>query len=378
MVGRVWPEVICLFLLATSSVCLADDDVPEEDVPKEEVPKEYVQVKTDKGTLNGLKVKGDIDYTSFRGIKYAQSPVGSLRFKDPVEVEVETEEIDATTNGYACPQIGISDNRVMGDEDCLWLNVYTTNTSGKQAVVVYLHGGALVVNTVNFRLGPFGFLATSDKTASGNFALKDQIMALKWVKRNIAAFGGDPNSVTLMGEDSGASMVSLHMLSPESTGLFHRAVALSGNAVCDQFFQPEPQKAAEELANELGCTSVKGEDIVRCMAGITMQEITKAARELNTLYSFPRLFAPSVDGKVVTDLPEALLSRGEIANKVPLMSGFPKDAGALFYRPIINVFAVTKEGYDDTFVDHMLPRILPVISQIKSKLYPLTRQIKSE
>ena len=128
---------------------------------------------------------------------------------------------------------------VMGDEDCLNLNVYTPKVDKKKrAVMVYIHGGAfitgggssntfgpgyiiendVVVVAMNYRLGALGFMATDDKAITGNMGIKDQIMALKWVKNNIAAFGGDPNKVTIFGDDAGAASVSIHLMSSESDG----------------------------------------------------------------------------------------------------------------------------------------------------------------
>ena len=163
----------------------------------------------------------------------------SVVFQDPVEVEPYDEEFDATDDGIVCPQFAIGAGEAMGDEDCLNLNVYTPKVDKKKrAVMVYIHGGAfitgggssstfgpaylvendVVVVTFNYRLGALGFLATEDKAATGNMGIKDQILALKWVQNNIAAFGGDPNKVTIFGEDAGAASVSIHLMSPESNG----------------------------------------------------------------------------------------------------------------------------------------------------------------
>ena len=228
-----------------------------------------------------------------------------------------------------CPQFEIGSGSAVGDEDCLNLNVYAPKLDKKKrAVLVYIHGGAflmggdssstfgpnyllendVVVVTFNYRLGAFGFLATSDKAAAGNFGIKDQIMALKWIKRNIANFGGDPNNVALIGDDAGAASISIHTLSPESAGLFHKAILMSGNVLCDQFFQHDPHSAAVELANRLDCTSEKGEDIVDCLRRQTQQDIVKTsnamtvrrlvansrAKELTLFYISAILFIPTI------------------------------------------------------------------------------------
>ena len=140
-----------------------------------------------------------------------------------------------------CPQYAIGAAEVMGDEDCLNLNVYTPRVDKKKrAVMVYIHGGAfitgggssttfgpgyllgndVVVVAINYRLGALGFLATDDKAVTGNMGIKDQQLALKWVQNNIAGFGGDPSKVTIFGDDAGGASVSIHVMSPGSEGKF--------------------------------------------------------------------------------------------------------------------------------------------------------------
>ena len=161
-----------------------------------------------------------------------------------------------------CPQLNFgldNDGLLAGStEDCLYLNVYVPVTSHSRPlpVAVWLHGGAfmfgsgaacwfgphfwmvheIILVTINYRLGPLGFLTTDDKTAAGNQGLRDQVMVLNWVKANIGKFGGDPDKVTIFGEDSGAASVTLMAMSPLAKGLFHRAIALSGekrNSILD-------------------------------------------------------------------------------------------------------------------------------------------------
>ena len=170
-------------------------------------------------------------------------------FQAPQPVGTWSDVRDATEDGNLCPQYDISSSAPMGDEDCLNLNVYSPKLdSKKRAVVVYIHGGAFIMGggasyffgpgylleqnivlvTFNYRLGPLGFLSTSDSSAAGNQGLLDQVMVLQWVRDNIDKFGGDPDKVTIMGEDAGAASVTLMAMSPLATGLFHRAIALSG------------------------------------------------------------------------------------------------------------------------------------------------------
>merc|ERR1711988_1104458 len=359
---------------------------------------EDVTVNLSKGKLQGARLDYDFGqyYYAFKGIPYARPPVKELRFKAPVEVGHWPDTLDVTEDGSLCPQFDISHNEPIGDEDCLTLNVYTPKMdSKKRAVMVYFHGGAYIMGggasfffgpgylleqnvvlvTFNYRLGPLGFLSTDDKAAAGNQGLLDQIMVLKWVKANIEKFGGDPNKVTLFGEDSGAASVTLLAMSPHANGLFHGAIALSGNALCDQYMQSNPHEAAVELANRLECSSEKGEDIVNCLSRQTQQDIIKAGNSMFQFFSFPRWFAPNVDGDVIPDTPENLLIQGKFA-KVPFVVGQTKDEGAFFYRLTLNSF--NNGQYDDNFIDHKLPRILPVISNYNSKLYPITRQVRKK
>jgi len=359
---------------------------------------EDVIVSTTKGKIQGERVDYEMGqyYYAFKGVPYAKPPVKDLRFKAPVEIESWSDTLKATEDGNLCPQYDISQSEAIGDENCLNLNVYSPKLdSKKRAVMVYFHGGAYIMGggasfffgpgylleqnvvlvTFNYRLGPLGFLTTDDKSGAGNQGLLDQIMVLNWVKANIGKFGGDPDKVTIFGEDSGAASVTLMATSPLARGLFHRAIALSGTALCDQYMQNSPLEASRELATRLECTTDTGTDIINCLQRKSQQEIIAAAQQMFMFWSFPRWFAPSVDGTVLPDSPENALVKGNFA-KVPFIVGQTKDEGAFFYRLTLNAF--NNGQYDDNFVDNKLPRILPVISDFSSKLYPLTRQVRKK
>ena len=357
---------------------------------------EDITVSLAKGKIRGARLDYDFGqyYYAFKGVPYARPPVKELRFKAPEDVAPWYDTLDTTEDGSLCPQFDISQNEAIGDEDCLSLNVYSPKLdSKKRAVMVYFHGGAYIMGggasfffgpgylleqnvvlvTFNYRLGPLGFLTTEDGTATGNQGLQDQIMVLKWVKENIEKFGGDPGKVTIFGEDSGAASVTLMAMSPPAQGLFHGAIALSGNALCDQYLQNEPAEASRELATKLECSTETGADIMRCLERKTQQEIISASQEMFMFWSFPRWFAPSVDGSVIPEKPVDLLLQGKFA-KVPFIVGQTKDEGAFFYRLTLNAF--NNGAYDDNFVDNKLPRILPVLSNFNSKLYPMTKQVR--
>lgn len=188
------------------------------------IPFNDLVVATDGGQLSGTEERTnstDIRFFAWRGIPYAQPPVGNLRFSDPVPHGGWTGVRDASQHGNRCPSSS------GGEEDCLFLNVYSTNIIGRRPVMVWIHGGAfnggsgnsvsfppdlymaedIVMVTFNYRLGILGFLSTEDSAAPGNYAMKDMVLALRWVQNNILNFGGDPDNVTIFGESAGGVAV---------------------------------------------------------------------------------------------------------------------------------------------------------------------------
>uniref|UniRef100_A0A1I8N4W4 Carboxylic ester hydrolase n=1 Tax=Musca domestica TaxID=7370 RepID=A0A1I8N4W4_MUSDO len=196
-------------------------------------------METTLGAIKGVEMETRLGnkFWSFRGIRYAEPPVGELRFQNPQPVRAWKPQIfDATEDGPMCPQI-TETRRAMLSEDCLRLNVYTRSLNSSEhlrPVIVYLHPGGfylfsgisldaggqnfldrdIVLVTLNYRLGSLGFLALGNEQAPGNMGLKDQVMALRWVQQYVRRFGGDPSSVTLWGYSAGAMSVGLHMMSP--------------------------------------------------------------------------------------------------------------------------------------------------------------------
>ncbi|MCQ8277150.1 carboxylesterase family protein [Acetobacteraceae bacterium KSS8] len=210
-------------------------------------------VRTVEGKLRGATVPGSA-IRVFRGIPYAAPPVGPLRWRAPQPVTPWTEVLDATRFGPPCMQRVAAGQAVQPSEDCLTLNVWAPPGRGKAArlpVMVFIHGGGfvfgagsepvydgaalaahgVVVVTLNYRLGVFGFLAhpglTAEGSPPGNAGLLDQIAALRWVRRNAAAFGGDPARVTLFGESAGGTSVMALLAAPDARGLFSRAILQS-------------------------------------------------------------------------------------------------------------------------------------------------------
>ena len=247
---------------------------------------------TARGRWTGLALPGDV--TVFRGIRYALAPLGALRWKPPVAAPACGAVQQAVEFGPACPQPPSAPGSIYAhvpprmSEDCLFLNVWRPPAAARSPVMVWLHGGALrggdpasalydgselarkgvLVVTVNYRLGVLGYLAhpqlsaESPHASSGNYGLLDQMAALRWVRDNIAAFGGDPGNVTLFGESAGALSAIELMASPLARGLFHKAILQSGYLVSNPqlkracFGQPSAESVGERLARALGAADI--------------------------------------------------------------------------------------------------------------------------
>lgn len=246
-------------------------------------------VRINDGLLQGTKMttRKGVEFDAFLKIPFAEAPVpnspfGNLRFQPPVKKNPWTGTWNATEYGPMCMQMITRNETWPMDEDCLHLNVFTKNLgdSRLKPVIVFIHGGSyevgaaynhgpiylmdrdVVLVTVNYRLGPFGFLATGTEKAMGNMGLKDNVMALEWVKDNIAVFGGDPNQVTISGLSAGAFSVSLLMLSDTSRHLFQRAIIMSGAITAMTRFSSDYLSLAQELGRAVNCT---GNNFLECL-----------------------------------------------------------------------------------------------------------------
>jgi para-nitrobenzyl esterase len=321
-------------------------------------------IRIESGLISGALVGENKDVRAYKGIPYAAPPVGNLRWKPPQPPPTWQGVRQTTEYGPSCPQPDILE-RAYGiktgptSEDCLYLNVWTPAKVGneKLPVMVWIHGGGyiagsgssqvydgqelarrgIVVVTINYRLGPFGFLAhpllskESEHGVSGNYGLLDQIAALLWVKRNIAAFGGDPNNVTIFGESAGAGSVCYLMVSPLAKGLFHRAIAQSGSAfgpnrhLRQSWYGLEPaEKLGERFAERLGCSG-----LAEMRANSAEQILAKSGADSNFFFSRGDRFSPIVDGWVVPDDPATIFEAGK-QHKVPLIVGSNQDEGTIF------------------------------------------------
>ncbi|CAG2174552.1 unnamed protein product, partial [Oppiella nova] len=252
-----------------------------------------------KGIIRGLRIRSaqNSEGFAFLGIPYATPPYDRLRFKPPVPHPGWNRVLDATNFRPMCPQLDSRGNQ-LGSEDCLFLNVYTPgvrrniNPRVQFPVLVYiqaesfesgdsaLYGGEylmdkeVVVVTFNYRVGILG--TTEDESASGNWGLFDQKLVLEWVRNNIAAFNGDPNLVTIFGQGAGAASVIYHMISPLSQGLFHRAIAQSGSALCEWALERSPLMFARDVAQSVGCPTQTTIDLVNCLRKTHFSLLLKA------------------------------------------------------------------------------------------------------
>ncbi|KAJ6644259.1 Esterase B1 [Pseudolycoriella hygida] len=236
-------------------------------------------VETELGKVRGVKKVSVLgtSYNAFLGIPYAQAPIGELRFKNPLP-PVKWENIyDATEEKTGSFGENFYTKTIIGSEDCLHINIFTKNLQPKnlQPVMMYVHGGSwltgsntmnslspdfllmadVVIVTINYRLGALGFLSLQDESLNvpGNAAMKDQVMAMKFVQKNIRNFGGDPSNCTLFGHSAGGASVSWHCVSDMSKGLFQKAIIMSGCVLNKFAFTPQ-RDWANRLARKLGYT----------------------------------------------------------------------------------------------------------------------------
>uniref|UniRef100_A0A3Q3E290 Neuroligin-4, X-linked-like n=1 Tax=Hippocampus comes TaxID=109280 RepID=A0A3Q3E290_HIPCM len=358
----------------------------------------------------------------YLGVPYARPPTGDRRFQAPEPPLPWPGIRNVTQFAPVCPQ-SLDERSILGDmmpswltanldiaatylthqsEDCLYLNIYVpteeewfihaecarahthTHThaleGGQRPVMVYVHGGSytegtgnmmdgsvlasygnVIVITLNYRLGVLGFLSTGDQAAKGNYGLLDQIQALRWVKENIAAFGGDPNRVTVFGSGAGASCVSLLTLSHYSEGkqysnskhLFHRAIIQSGSALASWAVNYQPSKYARQLGERVGCGIDDSTQLVACLQGRSYRELVE---QHVTPAKYHTAFAPVIDGDVIPDDPQILMEQGEFLN-YDVMLGVNQGEGVKFVEGIVDSEdGVTAEDFDfavSDFVDSL-------------------------
>lgn len=313
-------------------------------------------VSTTYGPISGTTENGIL---TFKGVPYAKPPVGDLRWQAPQTPTAWTQTRMTTDFSPKCPQKNFSptqDSAVTeGQEDCLYLNVWTPGLSGKRPVMFFIHGGGnqqgsasetlnggallyngkyiaarkdIVVVTINYRLGALGFLAhpavaaASTSKTSGNYGLMDQVLALEWVKDNIERFGGDPNNVMVFGESAGAVNTSLLLTVPAAKGLFHRAGIQSGSPIASPYLVGE--NFGKSFASRMGCATGNLDQQLQCLKAVP---IAKIIAELESPLSGGKVtlgWGPVVDGLILPKDPTAVFTAGQ-HNKMPVMLGSNAD-----------------------------------------------------
>jgi para-nitrobenzyl esterase len=309
-----------------------------------------VPVQTAEGVVCGVTSDG---WREYLGVPYAAPPIGALRWQAPQPHVPWTTPLRATQPGPNC--LGLAG--VAGSEDCLWLNVYvppTATAASRLPVMVWIHGGAFLVDDdsgngigvgtgsgqqladtenvivvrISYRLGPFGFLASSgfgDKP--GNYGLEDQRAALAWVNRDITQFGGDPGNVTLFGQSAGATSICMQLISPGSRGLFQRAVIESGwyqkffsAASCSQQLPTlaQAEATARTLTDRVGCSA--SADVAACLRSVPDATLLAASSGLS--------FTPVVDGHFIPAQPQTAFTRGQFS-RVPIIVGVARNEGSI-------------------------------------------------
>lgn len=272
-------------------------------------------------------------YYSYESVPYAEPPIGHLRFEAPRPYEgLWKDTFNATQPPVACLQWNqfIDDsNKLAGQEDCLTVNIYRPKSTTRSSfpVLVLLHGGAfmfgratlygheylmrqgsLVVVKISYRVGPLGFLSTGDKDLPGNFGLKDQRLALEWVRKNIVHFGGRPENIVLIGHSAGGASVHLQTLRHDFGQLAKAAVSVSGNALDPWVVQRGARRRAFELGRLLGCGQLDDSAALKkCLKSIPASEVVTAVKDFLIFSYFPFTpFGPVVEPP---DAPDAFLTQ---------------------------------------------------------------------
>nr|QEA03467.1 carboxylesterase [Plodia interpunctella] len=311
-------------------------------------------VRINSGWLRG-SVANDGSHEVYYGIPYAAV---RHRFQSPDPPPIWEDTFEAVNEHIRCTQ-RFSKDSVKGREDCLTMNIYTPLRKSETLypVMVFIHGGGfrdgsgspfiygaeylvergVVLVTFNYRLEILGFLCLGIKEAPGNVGLKDQVEALKWVKRNIRVFGGDPDNITIFGESAGAASVMYHMVSPLSKGLFNKAILQSGSAISHWSLQMDPLKTASLLAAQMDFHTINPIELYNLFKDLPVEKLlsTRVPRTKGNMLLSENIFVPCVEKKFddveqfLPDTPYNLVISGRY-NKVPVIIGHNNAEGYMF------------------------------------------------
>merc|ERR1712106_359378 len=363
----------------------ANDPSPTEDLTLKS-PK---SLGTPSGSLIGKKVtlNDDFVYYEFHGIPYAQAPVDKLRFKSPLPVRPWSDTLDASKKGPYCWQKldFLPEGSVDMSEDCLHLSIYTKDTKPTlKPVMVWIHGGGftigsgndytpveimkedVIVVTINYRLGALGLLTFGNNIVSGNMGLKDQALAIQWVKQNIESFGGNPNQITIFGESSGGMSVHAQVLSPWNYEQIQGAIAQSGTMLYQNSIKSSGEREerfAKHVAEEIfECPSYVNEldeTVLECLQRIDVADINKKLGVSNPTAPSPFVWRPVIDNYAENPFlpmdPLEAMKTG-IFNKIPFISGTVKNEGAYEVGGFLT--KGTRENLLGNWSDFVTPLIL--------------------
>ncbi|KAK7086772.1 Carboxylesterase 5A [Halocaridina rubra] len=372
-------------LVAIAAVLFMSTVFPKEvihedtgSMAKDSNEKDAIEIQTKDGKVRGFKeftVNGERAIYAFRGIPFAEPPINEFRFKDPKVVRPWS-GVRGGEEPPPCPQFNLmadtsGPSQMIGQEDCLYLNVYTPNPQASDLPVMFwIHGGGFIAGgastfggthplllnkdvvlvSIQYRLGILGFLSTEDAVLPGNLGMKDQTLALHWVQKNIREFGGDPMRVTIFGESAGGASVHLHVLSPYSKGLFHQAILQSGNALAPFAIRSDHKLIASEVHKMLNCSNGKMQEdstvFLECLQRAPVEEVAYTAVRLLKWSFFPLYMVPRVDGDYIPQHPVLLLQNG-LFNKVNMMSGFTSHEGAMLAYMMLVMDELKKKIIDE-------------------------------
>jgi para-nitrobenzyl esterase len=343
-------------------------------------------VKTEHGPVRGVVTPAA---RKFLGVRYAAPPTGQRRWQPPVVPTRWTLPANATAFGNHCPQVPSPFGTPSTNEDCLFLNVFTPPLTSlvRRPVMLWIHGGALhlgqsedydptplvkqgvVVVTINYRLGALGFMAHPELSAastthtSGNYGLMDQQFALKWVQRNIANFGGNPDNVTIFGQSAGGLSVHAHMTSPASRGLFDQAIVQSGGITLDPIPLATAEALGRDIATRAGCTSQS----LSCLRSLSVEQLLA-----NQLPPGAIGFFPNLDNNVLPRTFRSAFTSGNF-NRTPVIEGSTHDEWSLFVAltELQNGGPLPAEFYPQAIGATLGISAEPVIAAIMAQ-YPLS------
>lgn len=369
---------------------------------------ETVVADTEYGQVRGIKRLSlyDVPYFSFEGIPYAQPPVGELRFKAP-QRPIPWEGVrDCSQPKDKAVQVQFVFDKVEGSEDCLYLNVYTNNVKPDKArpVMVWIHGGGFIIGeanrewygpdyfmkedvvlvTIQYRLGALGFMSlkSPELNVPGNAGLKDQVLALKWIKNNCASFGGDPNCITVFGESAGGASTHYMMLTDQTQGLFHRGILQSGSAICPWAYNGDITHNPYRIAKLVG---YKGEDndkdVLEFLQNVKAKDLIRVEENVLTLeermnkimFAFGPSLEPFSTPECVISKPPKEMMKTAWSNSIPMFIGNTSYEG-LLWVPEVKLMPQVLQQLDAG--TPFIPKELLATEPSKEKLDSWSAQIR--